>query len=99
MRASIIGSRFQTEFVVLQIGEAACLMGKQLQQINLNVTRERKIAQESTCISRYSKGECYDAADHKGAASRLPFVRHSCLVGGELELSAALSRTLRKCLG
>lgn len=99
LRASVIGSMFQTEFVVLQIGEAVCLMGKQLQQINLNVTRERKIAPESTYISWYSKGECYHTADHKGAASRLPFVHHSCLVGGKLEFSAAWSKTLRKRLG
>lgn len=99
MQAALINiSVFQTEFV-LQIGEAVCLMGTQFHQISLDVMRELKVAQESTYISRSSKGECYNIANHEGMASRFPFVRHSYLIDSKLELSAVLSRTLRKCLG
>lgn len=51
MRASVIGSLSQTEFV-LQIGEAVCLTGKQLHRIHPDVMREFKVAQECTSISR-----------------------------------------------
>lgn len=69
-------------------------MGKELHQIHVGVVTELKVPQESTW-----GGGCYDLANHEGMASRFPLVCHSHLVGSKLELSAVLSKTLRKHLG